>query len=264
MGQKEVIVGSIILSAVLFSLLVAVSAQPNGASFSVVRNERAPTNSTSGSHGAYAGNVTELNIGGGSVTQAWQGYFGNVSGTLQLADANNNVLYNWSLASPSGEVYASTNQTITWTNIQCFNFTANGQGGDESGNGGTTNLNGTNLTTLETLFNIDAGDIDGVDETFSLVGSVHDAFFTASQSFSAGECPSTALFDSTGEGVDGNFEEALLYEPASGSVVFASIIESGSVNGYDGSDYDFEMLVLEDGHGVDVTATTYYFFVEIE
>ncbi len=248
---------------VLAMFMVFASAQLNGASVSEVRTERAQ-NASPTTDGAYAGNVTELTITGTSTTQSWQGYFGNVSGAIELADSSGNALYNWSLANPSGEVYASVNGSITWSNIQCFNFTASEAGGDESGNGGTTNAQGINVTTLETRYGLGSTDTDGVDETFSLVGSVHDAFFTASQSFSAGECPSTALYDSTGAGVDGNFEEALLYEPATGAVVFASLLESGSVNGFDGSDYDFEMLVLEDGHSGDVSTTTYYFFVELE
>ena len=72
---------------------------------------------------AWAGNVTGLNISAQSITQAWQGYFGNVTGIITLDDSYNRTLYDWTLADPEGEVYAA-NDTVTWTNIQCFNFTA--------------------------------------------------------------------------------------------------------------------------------------------
>ena len=84
--------------------------------------------------------MTEINIFGYSPTQSWQGYFGNISGTVQLADSGDNVMYNWSLASPQGEIYASTSNSINWANVQCFNYTASATHADESGNGGTTNL----------------------------------------------------------------------------------------------------------------------------
>jgi hypothetical protein len=244
----------------------AMSVEPNGANITAGTSERAQADNA-GSAQAQAGNVTQLNIYGYSTTQSWQGYFGNVTGTIQLGDASGNTLYNWTLANPQGEVYASTNQSITWTNIQCFNYTATGSGVDESGNGGSINLFGTNLTTLEDRFNINYSDVDGIDETFTLQhggNGEHDQFYTAHNEFAEGECISTRVFDSSGQGVNDNFEEVLLYEPSTFSVVYAALLEPESLAGFDGSDYDFQMLVPEDGHGTDVDTTTYYFFVELE
>ena len=53
-------------------------------------------------------------------------------------------------------------------------------------------------------------------------------------------------------------------QSAATQVIFASIIEEASVLGFDDRDHDFEMLVLEDGHGTDLATTTYYFYVELE
>lgn len=256
-----------LLAAGLFAIIILglasfVSAiQPFGASVTEIRSERAPADAPT-SDGAFAGNVTELTITGFSPTQAWQGYFGNVSGTIQLADANDNVMYNWSLANPQGEVYASTNSTISWTNVQCFNFTADGTfaGGETPG---ATNLHGTNLSVLESSFGMRSDDVDGVNETFGFTIS-HDLFYTANLQFSAGECLATAIYDSTGQSVSTNFQEVILYEPTTSSVIWTSILEEASVLGFDGNDYDFEMIVPEDGHATDTSTTTYYFFVELE
>ena len=38
---------------------------------------------------AEAGNITELTIDDRRTTQAWQGYYGNITGTITLDDANN-------------------------------------------------------------------------------------------------------------------------------------------------------------------------------
>jgi len=254
----------VIITLFIFQVSLILAINPTGGSVNELNSSTAPAD-TAGSHAAIAGNVTELNIQGYSTTQTWQGYFGNVTGTIQLADASDNVLYNWSLANPQGEVYSSVNESISWTNVQCFNFTASGGYSDESGNGGTTNVDGTNLTTLENQYNVNASAVDGVDETFTLLGAgTHDLFYTANRQFSEGECRSTRIFGDSGKGVADEFEEVLLYEPTTQSVIFTSLLEPGNILGFNNNDYDFEMLVLEDGHLSDTSSTTYYFFVELE
>jgi hypothetical protein len=258
--KKEVII--ILAFLVLFNVSFILAVEPFGANVTELNSERAPADSPSGVQ-AIAGNVTELNIFGFSTTQSWQGYFGNVSGTIQLADSNDNVLYNWSLASPQGEIYASTNSSINWGYIQCFNFTAQGTYQDDTANAGATSLYGTNLTQLESSFNIAPDDVDGVDETFSLLGTGHNTFYTNNLEFSEGECPNTRVFSDAGQGEDNKFEEVLLYEPTTRSIIFTSILNE-DVLGFDNNSHDFQMLVLEDGHRTDTDTTTYYFYVELE
>jgi len=247
----------------LVSIVMAV--EPFGSSVNEERTETTPADSA-GSHGAIAGNVTEITVSGYSKTQSWNGYFGNVSGTVQLGDSSDKIFYNWSLVNPEGEVYASMNQSITWSNVQCFNFTATGNySGYAAETAGDTNLFGTNLTQIESQFNILYDDVDGVNETFTLSGAgTHDLFYTANLEFSEGECLNTRIFGDTGEGTSNEFEEALLYEPSTSSIIFASILEETNILGFDTLDHDFEMLVLEDGHGTDTATTTHYFFMEIE
>lgn len=263
-----------LFTVLVFALLMfkPAFAQPSGASITFGANATAPADSA-GSASAFAGNVTEVVLQGYTSTQSWQGYYGNVSGTVQLADGSDNVLYNWTLTSPEGEVYASTNSSLQWVNIQCFNYSADGTFTAESGNGGTVSQFGLNLSGLEARFNIASDDVDGVDETFSLFDATngsgggagqHDLFYTSNNEFSEGECISTRVFGDTGAGVNDEFEEVLLWEPETGSVVFSSILEEADTLGFNDRNHDFEMLVLEDGHGTDTDLTVYYFFVEIE
>jgi hypothetical protein len=218
----------------LFNFASAVS--PSGATVISVSNETAQMDSA-GSHEAVAGNVSEINIFGYTTTQAWQGYFGNVTGTIRLADSIDNALYNWSLASPQGEIYASNSSSITWTSIDCFDMA-------------------TNHLAFESFYGIASSDVDGVNETFNLKN--HQSFYTNNIEFTAGQCNNTKLYNNAGAGT---FDEVLLSDGT--NVVFASILEE-DVIGFDGSTYDFEMIVLEDGHGTDTTTTTYYFWVELE
>jgi len=248
----------------LFLMTGVMAVEPYGANYTEVNSTTAPADQPQG-HNAIAGNVTELDITGYTTTQSWQGYFGNVSGTIQLADAQDNVMYNWSLASPEGEVYASTSDSISWSSVMCFNFTADGTYGDDSANVGETSLHGMNLTQLESAFNIKSDDVDGVDETFSLIGAgTHDKFYVANLEFAEGECPNTRIYNNTGKGANDNFEEVLLYDYSTQSVIFTAILDEEDVLGFDNKYHDFEMLVLEDGHGTDTSVTTYYFYVELE
>lgn len=240
MGRELKLICSFFVFIFLVSFAFAVS--PSGATSVNVVSSQTSTPDSPTSVNAQAGNVTELNIFGYSVTQSWQGYFGNVSGTIQLADASDKVMYNWSLADPEGEIYASTSNAVNWANIACFDWTTNG-------------------VALETAFNIDSNDVDGVNETFSYTNG-HDLFYVNNHQFIEGQCMSTTIFDNSGSGVDNHFEEVLLWDGS--NVVFTSLIEESSVLGFDGRDHDFEMLVLEDGHGTNTEVTTYYFYVELQ
>ena len=124
----------------------------------------------------------------------------------------------------------------------CFNFTSDG-------------------ASLEAAYNIESDDVDGVNETFSY-GNNHDAFYTNNIEFTEGQCMSTQIYDDTGQGVNDHFEEILLTDGT--NTIFASLLEETSVSGFDQQDHDFEMLVLEDGHGSDTSTTTYYFYLELQ
>ena len=260
------------LLAVLLSATV-LAIEPFGATVTNISSVRAPADNAT-SDEAMAGNITELSVNTEfSITQSWQGYFGNVSGTIQLADNGDNVMYNWSLASPEGEIYASTNNSVVWNYIQCFNFDATGTYGDIGTGGvpGGMNADGTNLTILENQFGIASDDVDGVDNTFSLLGThengggfTHDLFYTNNLEFAAGECYSTHLFSAANKSEDSKFQEVILYEPTTSSVVFTSILDEENPAGFDAKPHDFEMLVLENGHLTDTDTTTYYFWVELE
>ncbi len=229
------------LMVMLLQVTFVLAVEPFGASnVSVVNTSRAVSDAAQSAQ-AQAGNVTELNIQGFSTTQSWQGYFGNITGSIMLADANDNVLYNWSLASPQGEIYASNSSSITWANAACFNWSANG-------------------TSLESAYNIEPSDVDGVNETFSYSND-HELFYTNNIQFNAGQCMTAFIFDNTGASVDNNFEEVLMTDGQ--NIIFTSLLEQ-NLAGFDNKTHDFEMLVLEDGHGTNVATTTYYFWLELE
>ena len=68
--------------------------------------------------GVQAGNVTELNVSGWSITEHWAGFFGEISGNMTLADSGGNIFYDWTgLNALSGEVFASSDDAVSWAGI---------------------------------------------------------------------------------------------------------------------------------------------------
>ncbi|MEM0465076.1 MAG: hypothetical protein QXW97_00040 [Candidatus Pacearchaeota archaeon] len=258
MGKQISVFVTVIFLFLLLLNIYFVVAVPSGGFLNIISNSTAPADPPQGIS-AFAGNVTEINIFGYSTTQSWQGYYGNVSGTIELTDGNNKTLYNWSVISPKGEVYASNHSSVVWTSIQCFNFTANGTLCEEdSENGGGTSQCGFNESQLEEQWGINySSDVDGVNETFNRRD--HAEFYTNGLQFSQGECPNTKLFNSSGHGL---FDVVLLWSPQSNATVFTSLLLNNG-DGFDGKTHDFEMIVLENGHG-NTAISTYYFYVELQ
>jgi hypothetical protein len=256
---NQILIISIIFIIFIVIQINSVISLPSGATnLNPLSNQTAPADSPE-SISAVAGNVSEINIFGFSTTQTWQGYFGNVTGVIELTNQANHTMYNWSQANPRGEVYASNDSGILWTDLQCFNYSANGTSCNPGSiNPGGTSSCGMNITQLEDSFGIDDIDVDGVNETFNL--NNHASFYTNNLYFGAGECNNSKIYDNNGQGL---FDEVLLYSPLRNSIIFASLLRDNSM-GFDGLSHDFEMLVLENGHGTDTTVSTYYFYIELQ
>jgi hypothetical protein len=210
---------------------------PNGANVTVISSERAssdnPENTT-----AYAGNITSVDISGRSTTQSWQGYFGNVTGTIQLEGANGSVFYNWSASSPSGEVYATRAQEINFATIACASQQT--------------------IINEESFIGQNSNDSDSVTNTFN--SNLHPEFFVGKNQISANSCNATNIFGPSGE-QSTSFFEVLLADGAQ-NIVYTSILEQDTP-GFNSRPHDFQMIVGENGHGTDTETTSYYFYVEL-
>jgi hypothetical protein len=280
MNQK-IMIGIIIA---LLALTTFVSAVPVGPKTLVESNQDrwpvwASINAT-----AIAGNVTQLTFNGSTVTRTYQGYYGNITGYIVLGDTNNNTLYDWSLAAPQGEIYAvrqgsggfdGVSGVPDWGSVTCASQ-ANIQFED------------TRLGVNETI------DEDAVNRTFVVGGApdqlerylpasyphitTHPTFWVANQSIANGTCAQASMYNSSWEPSE-YFKEVLL-EDANGAnyIIYTAIIAhtvlpntNGSLfNGFNGPDvtYDFEMMVGENGHGVEdgltATTSTYWFYLELD
>jgi hypothetical protein len=226
---------------------VAAAVQPNAAnSVNVLNSSRRDNGAVGSTIQAEAGNVTLLYIDDLRTTLRWQGYYGNVSGGITLQDSSGNKFYDWSLTSPSGEVYAANKSSVSWTTIQCFNYSK--AAGEQV----------ITLRNLEDSYNMNATDKDGVNETFN--ATYQSTFKVGTKTISSADsCPTAYTFVNSLQQAS-SFPEVLLTDNVS-AIVYTALLEQDAT-GFDGLTHDFQMIVGENGD--DAAVTNYYFFVELE
>ncbi len=223
---------------------------PEGPQTLQVVNSTSKNAESSKTISAVAGNVTQLNIFARTQTRTWQGYYGNVSGTITLQDSNDNTIYDWENANPSGQIFASPGPIdFSDGNIECYNFTK-----QESGY--------RDLASMESYFGIPEKAVDGINETFNMTTDFDPFYITTT--YIDDLCPVVYLYNSTNHSTKDTYQELLLYDKTSTNAVFTSIIEPGGIDGFDGRQWDFEMIVADNGRNGDIDATTYYFYVSLE
>ena len=264
MNQK-IVIGIIIA---LVALITSVSAVPSSPA-SIVRgvDETWPAWAAQ-SQEALAGNVSELTFNGTTVTRTYQGYYGNITGMVVLGDSSNNTLYDWTLASPQGEIYAVRGVASViplWESVVCASYT--------------------HIQTEDTRLNVNESiDEDSVNRTFVVNGApdqlarfptsdfTHPQFWVANQSIAANECAVATLYNSSYE-PSSDFKEVLLEDSTQNYIIYTAIISHtinpfGDSMGFNQMNHDFEMMVGEDGHGVETgstaTTSTYWFFLELD
>lgn len=204
-----------------------------------------------------AGNVTGLTIYSETQTKAWAGFFGNVSGKIVLDDANNQTFYDWSVPNPTGEVYASNTSLVDWNNIYCLNV-SNPDGSNANGDVGL------NWTEIEADFGINESDLDGLNETFAYGYADATGFRVGAITINVEDGCSLA-HPYTNEAFTTDWQEVIL-TANNDSIIFTAILRENADGYQSGSNdaFDFQMLVLENGHeGSELTATPYYFYVEL-
>ena len=274
--------------ALFFSMISFTLAIPEGTTDLTIVNSSRKSPAASASVPSYAGNVTQLSLTGSTTTQTWQGFVGNVTGTITLDDSSNFTLFNWTLNEPEGEVYATYLSNISWTtgNIKCWNWSI-GTGSylqlsELEGYAAVNPVPG--IPYGFTNLSLATDDVDGVNETFecgicddrppgAITGAeTHAPFYVGGQlidgnsrdSALTGACPVVRLLNSSG---NGTYEEVLLYHDVPGTdndgIIYTAILNI-SANGYDNRNWDFEMIVGENGHDGDSSTTPYYFYVELE
>jgi hypothetical protein len=236
MREKAILVKLVMLLLVFGVGTTMAFAAPTGASYRILNSTRG-TEAVASQLPAQAGNVTEVNFNQTSITGVWQGYFGNVSGKIVLANAQNLSMYEWNSTASTGQVYATRTAVSAWTGVNCTNVT--------------------NMEAEQTALSISTAWQDSVNKTFD--GKDHPTLTVAGRTFGSNDCFSTNVFDETG-GTGGNYYELLINAgPTVNQTIYTAIIDKAET-GFDNRLHDFEMIVPVD---TAQSITNYYFYVEL-
>jgi len=224
MARKTIL----LIMAMLLVSAIAAYAIPDGATVAVGASETKAAMSA-GNTTAQGGNITEVNLTGETQTNAWQGFFGEVSGEVVLEDASGFRFYNWSILTITGEVYTSRDSSIDWTTVDGVTDCTT----DETLTGtGTDRVNNT-FTRNTTLSGWSVGAV-----------SITDACQTYTNVISA---PQTT-----------SFEEIILNATGVTSI-YATKIDADTT-GYDNTTHDYQVIVPDNST---TATTTYFFFTEL-
>jgi len=231
-------VGIFVVFLGLFFSFGLVLADPTGpGTLNVTDNETYAGQTTGTEWDVEGGYISTINITATVQTENWKAFVGWMNGKFTLDDSSGSTIYDWTLSTISGEVYATRNSSsISWSSIGCAT-----QGEVEAED-----------TTLE-----QSGD-DKINTTFTKDGSAIE-YTVAGETITAGSCYATSTFvDNATQ--SGEFEETILHDGA--SIVYASVLEDNE-DGFDENNYDFQMIVPENASETWDSSIPYYIYVEL-
>jgi hypothetical protein len=121
--MKKLVTAGIFLIVLVSALALFVSlalAAPTGGILVNGTTEHG-TGTTSGTFTAQGGNVSQINVSGTMMTTKWAGFYGFISGGIQLADATSQVFYQWTITNFTNAVVYATNASVSNWDIRAIN-----------------------------------------------------------------------------------------------------------------------------------------------
>ena len=185
------------------------------------------------------GVIAKFNVSATVQNPRWKAFVGDVVGKFTLDSSTGDTIYDWTLSAVSGRVYASRHYAdVDWSTIGCAD-----------------NLE----VESENSAMAHSGASDNITATFKDDSLSHDAFYVGGTLISSCEYALNTYVNSNPQ--DSTYDEVVLSD-AEGELVYANIITDNAI-GFDGSTYDFQMLVPENGTEGYSSSTPYYLYVEI-
>jgi len=224
-----------------FGLVCADPVGPGTSSINITKNEtyNPGTTATGTLVNISGGYIAGVNISSSVQNTKWKAFVGWVSGELVLGDASGDKIYDWALTTSTGKVYATrTSGTVNWPNIDCSNRT---------------------FMEAENVLLSHSSAVDNLTATFNLTtGASHSGFVVAGKAITASTCPTLNTYINN-QTQDSDFEEMALDDGS--YLVYTTLLES-ALPGFDGTAYDFQMLVPQNA-SAGSSNTPYYVYIEI-
>jgi len=220
-------------------LAVAAFAAPVNITSITAGTSRTLTNSgAAGTVAAWGGNVTPVDVVINSSTMHWQGFYGNVTGSLGLGGGAS-LLKTWTLSTLRGQVYASTGSNIDFT---VLNSTA------------------VPLANLDSAFSFLSAAADSAANSGS--NNANTQFNISNYNVAASSKPRIMTMNGTG---DLAWETVVLNANSVGTTtayVFTGLINN-SGKAFDNTAANFQIMVPVNGAGGS-PAVNYYFYGEVQ
>ncbi len=232
---KRIVLTVLFFNILFFSFIVL--ATPTGpTSINITANES--KSATSGEIVNISGGViSKMNITATVQNPHWKAFVGWIDGKFTLDDSSGSTIYDWTLSTIGGEVYATRASGIAnWATISC--------------------ADATEITAEDTALN-HTGE-DNITSTFT-ASSNAATFVVAGTTISAGTCSATNTYINNAS-QSTRFEEVILHDGS--DIIFTTILEEDR-QGYDGNDYDFQMIIPEVALSTWSSSTAYYLYVEL-
>jgi len=233
-----VLLTAMLLGAIALHLAMPALADPNGVVV-VSNTTETPTPQSAAAITTAGGSFTSLLLNATTQTMRWKAYVGNVTGSFKLQDASNATIYDWSITTVAGEIYASRNSSVNWSAIQC--------------------ASNATLQTEQTQINMSTSKDDSINRTFN--GTTHKSFYVGTKLITNSTCRAIATYvNNTRQTVNesATFQEVLLQD--SQKIVYTTLLEN-KARGYNNGSFDFQMIVAESD--INPTPSTYYFWAEL-
>jgi hypothetical protein len=178
-----------------------------------------------------AGSIRDANITSDASTIRWAGLFGTASGTLNLGDSNNKVMYTWPAVGRI--VYSVQTGGVDWGSL-----------GDASAA----------QVKVQFPWLADAATADNYDETFTGGSEPVDSdLFTVSSDYAL-----------TYDDVQAPTWKTYSLKDGNNKFIFAGVADqSGTGIAYSGERADYQIIIPEDGTQLDDTPTTWDLFIEL-
>lgn len=230
---------SILSASLLMIILPFVAAAPQGPTITfnsteTITPQPATAITTAG------GSFTTLILNATQQTPRWKAYVGNVTGRLVLDDATSRSIFDWTLASVTGEVYASRNGSIDWASVVCASPTT--------------------IINEDNSLNMSQANPDTINRTFS--NKIHKSFYVGSKLIQNSTCNAIATYvnDSAQAPSEATSFQEILLQDTSGRMIYTTLINQNAI-GFNTQKYDFQLIVAENEYRP--TPTTYYMYVEL-
>ncbi len=229
---KSILIGVLLLLSIHLALALPVGATSVTAGTPVTLGA-----GTAGTAAAWGGNITQVNLTINSSTLHYQGFYGSTNGSLVLGSGSN-VIKTWTISTVSGQVYASTSNSVDFTLVNSTSVT---------------------LANVDSAFSFLSGANDAMANTGT--NSANPAFNVGQYAVGVNTRPLITTLNGTNSPV---WQEVILAygtPTTSTNLVFAGILNA-SGNSYNNVSANYQIIVPEDSAG-DNTPTTYYFYGQL-